>query len=90
MALYRKKGLTNAEQFRPGNVASDDMFFLSTPRPCIARDEDAGWLVLDALHDSWISLEPGDYLVRGTKGEYYPIKEAVFHETYESVKDGDA
>lgn len=28
----------------------------------------------------------GDYIVKGVKGEYYPCKAEIFHETYEEVK----
>lgn len=30
---------------------------------------------------------PGDYIIKGVKGEYYPIKADIFKETYEEVKD---
>jgi len=29
----------------------------------------------------------GDYIIKGIKGEMYPIKESIFHETYEKVED---
>lgn len=28
----------------------------------------------------------GDYLVRGVKGEFYPVKKEIFEETYEEIK----
>lgn len=30
----------------------------------------------------------GDYLIRGVKGEFYPIKREIFHETYD-WEDGE-
>lgn len=30
---------------------------------------------------------PGDYLVSGVLGEQYPVKEAVFEQTYKPVDD---
>lgn len=30
---------------------------------------------------------PGDYIIRGIKGEHYPCKPDIFEATYESVKD---
>ena len=30
---------------------------------------------------------PGDYLIRGVKGELYPCKPDIFEETYELVSD---
>ncbi len=29
--------------------------------------------------------DPGDWIIRGVKGEFYPIKDAIFRETYEPV-----
>lgn len=31
---------------------------------------------------------PGDYIIRGVDGEYYPCKPTIFHDTYQ-VLDGD-
>lgn len=30
---------------------------------------------------------PGDWVIRGTKGEFYPCREDIFQETYEPVDD---
>lgn len=30
---------------------------------------------------------PGDWIIQGVKGEFYPIKDNIFHETYEAVED---
>lgn len=32
----------------------------------------------------------GDWIIRGVKGEFYPIKDAIFRETYEAVEDDSA
>lgn len=39
----------------------------------------------DVLHDSWINLAPGDWVIRGTEGEYYPCADQVFTKKYEEV-----
>jgi hypothetical protein len=39
--------------------------------------------VYDKLHDSWISVLPGQHIVRGIRGEFYPIDPDVLAETYE-------
>lgn len=38
--------------------------------------------VFDVLHGTQILIKPGDYIIRGIKGEYYPCDEVVFAETY--------
>ena len=29
--------------------------------------------------------DPGDWIIRGVQGEFYPIKDSIFRETYEPV-----
>lgn len=34
-----------------------------------------------------MKVSPGDYLIRGVKGEYYPCKPDIFLATYDEVKE---
>lgn len=43
-----------------------------------------GWI--DTLEGGHIVC-PGDWVITGVKGEFYPIKNAIFQETYEAVND---
>jgi hypothetical protein len=47
-----------------------------------------GWVaqVYDKLHTTWINVSPGQWIVRGAKGEYYPCDDETFHWKYEEVK----
>lgn len=29
---------------------------------------------------------PGDFIIRGLEGEYYPCKSSIFHAKYEPIK----
>ena len=42
-------------------------------------------LFVDTL-EGRMQARPGDYIIRGTKGEYYPCKPDVFEAKYEVVK----
>lgn len=42
--------------------------------------------VYDELHDTWINVKPGQWIVRGAKGEFYPCDDETFHWKYEEVK----
>lgn len=44
------------------------------------------WEVYDALHNSWVTFELGDWIIKGVRGEFYPCKPDVFDETYEAVE----
>lgn len=39
--------------------------------------------VYDQLHQSWIKLGTGDWILKGTRGECYPVAAEVFDELYE-------
>jgi hypothetical protein len=41
-------------------------------------------LAIETLEGT-MCAEPGDYIIRGVKGEYYPCKPDIFSETYEPV-----
>ncbi|MFG2679216.1 hypothetical protein [Streptomyces sp. NPDC048392] len=44
--------------------------------------------VYDKLHSTWVLVYIGQHIVRGVKGEYYPIAEDVLAETYEPAPSG--
>ena len=58
------------------------------------HDEDDGpgmWeshdsLIIDTLEGE-MKAANGDWIIRGIKGEFYPIKDEIFKETYELVSD---
>ncbi|MFE6634699.1 hypothetical protein ACFVFT_14820 [Streptomyces tendae] len=52
-----------------------------------ADDPEITAQVLDVLHSTWVGVKNGQHIVRGVKGEYYPIAEDVLAETYERVDD---
>jgi hypothetical protein len=41
--------------------------------------------VYDKLHDTWISVADGQWIVRGAKGEFYPCDDETFHWKYEEL-----
>lgn len=41
--------------------------------------------VWDKLHDTWVGVKQGQWIIRGVKGEYYPCDYDVFMDTYEQV-----
>ena len=82
--LYRKKP-----------VVIEAMQLLDTME---SRNEVLAWLGANAASafrsGSSISIqtlegqmraEPGDYIIRGVQGEFYPCKPDIFHQTYEEA-----
>jgi len=39
--------------------------------------------VYDYLQDTWVGVNEGDYIIKGTKGEFYPCDPEVFAAKYE-------
>lgn len=52
-------------------------------------DPEATATVYDKLHSTWVLVYTGQHIVRGVKGEYYPIAADVLAETYEPVNGGE-
>ena len=48
-------------------------------------DPEATAEVFDVLHSTWILVKPGQWIIKGTKGEFYPCDDEVFRQKYEEV-----
>jgi hypothetical protein len=46
-------------------------------------------LIYDYLHDSWIKVMPQQFVVQGTKGEFYPLDYQQYLDTYDFVRYED-
>lgn len=44
---------------------------------------DAG--VYDELHNTWVGVSLGDWIIKGIQGEFYPCKLDIFEATYEEA-----
>lgn len=91
MKKYRKKPIVvEAEQwFKPGDLEGIVVPKLEyANRVCkrcgLVREH--GWV--ETLEGGHIVC-PGDWIVRGVKGEFYPVKPDIFKETYEEINDRD-
>jgi hypothetical protein len=38
--------------------------------------------IYDELHDTWVGVKNGDYIIEGLSGEFFPHDEALFPQTY--------
>jgi hypothetical protein len=48
------------------------------------RTRDIGPMSIQTLEGE-ITAQPGDYIIQGVAGEFYPCKPDIFEETYEKV-----
>ena len=58
-------------------IVNDDHFYID-------HNKVRGGLIIKTLEGEHIATI-GDYIIKGVKGEYYPCKEDIFHQTYEPV-----
>lgn len=50
------------------------------------EDPDITGSVLDGLHSTWIGVKTGQHVIKGVKGEFYPIDAEVLAETYDEAE----
>lgn len=50
------------------------------------EDPDITAQVWDELHCTWVGVKTGQWIIRGVRGEFYPIDPAVLEATYEPVE----
>lgn len=90
MPRFRKKPVeVTAVQWTGGNEAelrafAGDLFEAVEPED---RGDDPAQTatVMDTLHNTWVRVYDGQWIIKGVKGEFYPIDGAVLAETYEPV-----
>jgi hypothetical protein len=83
MAKFRKKPIViEAERFT--NETKDRVFnWVSCNRYADFIDGDPV-LIIQTLEGD-MTVRPGDWVIRGVQGEFYPCKSDIFEQTYESV-----
>ena len=84
MKKYRKKPviITAFETPLRGNEPSEDLRRLVQSKGWEANDDG---IVIPTLEGNHLAL-PGDFIIRGVAGEYYPCKPEIFAATYEPVE----
>ena len=87
MPLYRKKPIViEAVQFTGSNRREVLQFtYPSMSEDGLRGAEVMALPVVIATLEGDMTASPGDWIVQGGKGEFYPIKDSIFRETYEAV-----
>lgn len=73
---------------------ADELAVFAGPNFAVLDDEDrancndpeATAQIFDRLHATWVLVYTRDWIVRGIRGEYYPIKDDVLWDTYEAAE----
>lgn len=87
---FKKKFIIEAIEWRGDNESEMAAFageFFQVIRTGNEGDPTAS--VFDEVHDTWIKVWTSDWIVRGPRGEYYPINAGVLESTYDKVENND-
>ncbi len=90
MARYRKRPVViDAIRYDGPGPSLDDVFAwvrdLSVGEDAMYHTSARGFVIRTLEGD--MRVEPGDWVIRGVKGEYYPCKPDIFEATYEAVTE---
>jgi len=94
MAKYRKKPVVIDAIKWTGENHRDTFNFLddsdeSNDKPIATAGKNfrmAGRLIIRTLEGE-MNANPGDWIIKGTKGEFYPCKPDIFPNIYEKVEE---
>jgi hypothetical protein len=81
MKFRKKPVVIEAVRFTGAN-GSDIAAFMQCAFPYYAD----GGLMIGTLEGA-MKASPGDWIIKGVKGEFYPCKPEIFAATYEAVED---
>ena len=89
---YKKKPVTiEAFQLNDRGLISEDWFWDAVSQNTIIihnfgkYNDEAAWCEIKTLEGTMVA-NPGDYIIKGVKGEIYPCKPDIFEKTYEVVE----
>lgn len=83
MKVRKRPVEVEAIQYLPGKTCVEVAEFMGAPHDERDCYDDAEW-VIETLEGTMVAL-PGDWIVRGVQGEFYPVKPDIFEQTYEVV-----
>lgn len=81
---YRKRPLIVEAMRLPGRneAPSDALIVWLHDQNKMTESGRDGELLVHTL-EGWVTASPGDWIIKGTQGELYPIKPGIFDEVYE-------
>lgn len=88
MKEYRKKPVVIQAMHYDGTrkCAHDIMAWLGEHGKLMIRHELGEHYLYIKTMEGEMHVSPGDYVIRGVQGEFYPCKPDIFKETYDEVE----
>jgi hypothetical protein len=85
MALYRKKPVVIEAQRLPLDTTEGTRSLAEIAKWCSGEIVPTGMIIRTLEGD--MTADPGDWVIKGVKGEFYPCKPDIFAATYEPASD---
>ena len=85
MPLYRKKPVIIEARRLPLDTLAGTRSLVEVTEWCSGEIVPTGMIIRTLEGDHLAS--PGDWIIRGVKGEFYPCKPDIFEATYEPVDE---
>jgi hypothetical protein len=82
---FRKKPVVIEAIQWTGSNYEEVSEFMQTQRGTVDIDDPLNPALLVHTTEGVMKASPGDWIIRGVKGEYYPCKPDIFEMTYEPV-----
>lgn len=84
---FRKKPVViEAVQFTGGNYVAVEQFVCDPASFSIGVIRGVYKVFINTLEGT-MTVSPGDWIIKGVNGEYYPCKPDIFEKTYERVEE---
>lgn len=84
MKFRKKPVIVEAVRFTPDTL-SELVFFLEEKAVSISGFPSLRIKTLEGE----MTVSPGDWVVKGVAGEFYPVKPDIFEQTYEKVEEAE-
>lgn len=83
---YRKKPVVIEAYVITDHADIPEWFTKAVLDGTVIIDEDDGSAIIKTLEGD-MKANPGDYIIKGVKGELYPCKPDIFLDTYEELEE---
>jgi hypothetical protein len=84
---YRKKPIVVEAIQYDGKNSADIFEFCGRPYDRYVREPVGNNYLEITTLEGVMKAQPGDYIIKGVKGEFYPCKPDIFEQTYEPVEE---
>lgn len=87
MKFRKKPVVIDAIQFNGSNSTEVEAWGIGHTGGYICGVKNGGKILTISTLEGTMEAHPGDWVIRGVKGEFYPCKPDIFEATYERAED---